>query len=349
MRKPKRISDKTRFVLLWLLAVGLEVPVLAQIAEQGLAVPPFWVVCMHLAGACAMFLAPPREKGWFQPTRHWAEPLGLLALLVPGAGSLFGGVLFLRHPVAHHDKEAYRFDDEEEDTSSWLASLGTPSAIRQELSEVLDVVPAVDALVSHDPAFKRGAIEILAKMRSPEAIGWIIRARKDRDPETRFYATSALSRLQSDFDNAIHAAEREMFKRPGDFTAQLALHRIRYDYARSGLLESATSGEMLRQARAWLAAPAERDREALRLLYLVERQLDPAQALATLDRLAKADPDQSVRWLWEKTALLFEMGRYGEARKIMFGLRAELLKADVPETEPELAQWRTAALWWTDA
>lgn len=349
MSKPKPTPFRTTFVLLWLLSIALEAPVLAQLAERGLAIPPLWVVVMHLASAAAMFLAPPREKGWFRPTRHWAQPLGLMALLVPGAGCLAGGCLFILHPVAHHDKEAYRFEDELEDDASWLASLGTASAIRQELSEALDVVPAVDALMGHDPAFKRGAIELLAKIRSPESIGWIIKARTDRDAETRFYATSALAMIQRDFDAAIHSAERDMFHRPGQLGPQLALHRVRYDYARSGLLEKEAAENLLRQSAEWLATPAGRDKDALHLLFLVERHLDPGRALETLDRMERDDPQHRSRWLREKVSLLFELGRYAETRRLMLDRKDEFLKEGDAAHDPELAQWRSAALWWTHA
>lgn len=345
MSKPEPQRSDFKGVLLGACAVLLEAPVMAVLCGHGFLSAP-WALASHLASATVMFLAPPREKGYFRPTRHWGEPLALLTLFIPGAGCLLAMGLYLSHSKAHEDRDAYRFEDDSNEDANWLAGLGDAADLEEKLADARDIIPAADALMGQDPGLKRGAIEVLAKMRSPEAIAMVIRARTDPDPEIRFYATTAMTRITRDYDTEVSGAEHEMYQRPGNMRAQLALHGIRCEYARSGLLEPATAAMMLLQSREWLAEPSAHDIDALILLFMVERQLDPMKALKILDQLSVRDTEQKSRWAREKVALAFEVGRYGEVSRLMQDLQGMLPQDSAGLSERETVDWRSATLWW---
>jgi len=345
LSKPERQPSSSRALVLGLLAFLLETPVISVLIGRPW-LPGGWTVLFHAAASVVMFFAPPREKGYLRPTRHWGEPLCLLTLVAPGAGCLLGLSLLALHPDAHADRDAYRFEEDEAEDVNWLAGQGAASDIREQLADARDVIPAADALLGRDPALKRGAIEVLAQIRSPEAISWLLRARTDPDPEIRFYATSAVTRVKRDYDAEMGAAQAEVVQRPGDLSKQLALERIRYEYARSGLLERATAVSMLGQCRERLGTLADHDVDALGLLFLAQREIDPAAALEALERLLRVDSPTRSRWLRERVSLAFELERYGDVRKLV-AQAGERLAEGEGLGQREAADWRSAALWWS--
>lgn len=344
MQTPAKTSIDRRFLALWALAGLCEAPLLALLLGLDAGLPGWAPPLGHLACAALVFFAPSKEKGWFLPSRHWGEGLGLAALLMPGLGWAMAGWLVIARGDAVRAKAAYRFDDDSPDDANPLAALGTPEAIRKELADALDVLPAADALLSADPALKRGAIETLARIRSADSVGWILRARTDPDPEVRFFATTAITRLNHDFDSAIQASAKEVLAKPGDPELQLALQRVRYEYAVSGMLDPTAREGLLLGCRKSLSASAERDPAAARLAFMVERELDPAASFSALERLERQDPEKRLRWVRERAELCFRLGRYAEARRTLMGEKEALL-ADA-QSDPE---WRSAVLWWTHA
>lgn len=342
MRRPATISAKAWASILWALAGLFELPLIAILAGLQLPFTRAWDAVFHIIAALLVFFAPPRERGWLQPTRHWGEPFGLATLLVPVLGWLASGwILWLRWD-ATAQKEAYRFDDDAPEDSNPLAALGTPLAIRRELADALEVLPAADALLSQDPMLKRGAIETLSRIKTSESLGWILRARTDGDPETRFYATSALTSLKRDFETAIRAAERESVNHPGDAIVRLAVQRVRYEYAVSGMVDGSARHALLVECRERLTAAAERDSDAARLAYLVERALNPREAFPALERLGRLDPSRQVRWLRERVELLFELGRHREVSALIHANRSAALAGTEADVE-----WRAAVFWWS--
>lgn len=343
MNKPAATYANARSALLWLAAGALEVPVAALAAGMDAGFPPAVTVGAHVVSAALMFFTPPRGKGWFLPTRHWAEPMALACLFLPVLGWAVCGLLLWRSGETTIHKEAYRFEESTPEESNPLAALGTPQAIRKDLADALEVLPAADALLSNDPALKRGAIETLARIRTSESIGWILRARTDPDPEVRFYATSALTRLKSEFETGVRAAEREAVLHPGDQTLRLAIHRVRFEYAASGILDGPARDSILGDCRRQLAATADRDPDAARLAFLIERELSPEGAYAALDRLESLDPSRSGRWLRERVELDFMLGRHASVAKALKGRKAEALADSTGDRD-----WQAAVMWWTD-
>lgn len=269
----------------------------------------------------------PGEPSFFGARRAW--PLGLLAFAMPGWGWLLAGALAfgLERPRPDGAEEA-------EDEEAGEAPLGQ----RARFLESIDVVSVADAIVSEDPALKRGAIETLAKIRTPAAIAWLLKTRSDQDPEARFYATSSLTSLKREYEERLKLAEKEALEKPSRADLRTGFCRLLHEYAVSGLADPLEKAQLLRKCARWLADRAEDDEESLALLYRVERERSPERALSALERLASLGGDRS-RWARERIELLFSLGRYRETREAMRRLGAS--GGD--------KEWEAAALWWAAA
>ncbi|PCI38888.1 MAG: hypothetical protein COB53_04080 [Elusimicrobia bacterium] len=346
MPRPNRSSFDARFLLLWIFAGVCESPVIALLLGWPIRISVSVGVLLHCAAAILTFVAPPPGKGYFKPSRHWGQALGLLTFLLPGVGWICAGWLVLRNRNAPLDKEAYIFVDNSPEDANPLAAMGSQNAVKDEIADAMDVIPAVDALLSDVPGLKRGAIETLSKIQTAEAVQWIQQARSEDDPEVRFYATTALTRLKHEFETSIRAAERELYKRPDEIEPQIAFLRVRYEYAISGMLDPDACTAILEECRDKLTGLSDRTTTAARLLFLVQRKLDPDSAFDILEKLDAINPERHSRWVRDRADLLFSLGRFGEVRKLLKGYRAELKEEGLGL--PEDREWRTQMLWWSD-
>ena len=79
-----------------------------------------------------------------------------------------------------------------------------PKSYGESLRHNLNVEPLVETIRSNAGTdLKRGAIEMLAKMRSPHAISLLKECLSDSNSEVRFYASSGLSRIEESLNEKI--------------------------------------------------------------------------------------------------------------------------------------------------
>lgn len=346
MPRPEKTSSRGRFLAVWAAAGLLELPVVSALFG-GASAPVPALVLLHFAASGVMFFAPPKGPGWFSPLRRWAEPLALWTLVFPGVGWVFALVLMFAHDPREKRKDFFRAEELDEEGKPFSAGFRlSEEGVQKRLLDAVDVMPAADILLGPDPTLKRGAIETLAKIKTPEAIGWLLKARTDRDPEVRFHATASLTTLKRDFDARIRVAEREVFEHPGEAHRQVLLHRVTYECAVSGLVDPDRRTELLDRCAARLKGLAERGDSALELLFRIEREILPDRALKTLDRLEERMPTRKAAWLKERASLLFRLGRYDEVRDLMIRLK-DAGSGGLSKTKtPEESEWQSAALWW---
>lgn len=339
---PRQASgDYLSFFVLFFAAGCLETGLLwrfiAPSGEPGL----FGALSQHAAAAALMFFAAPKGAGWLERERRWGDVLALWTFLLPGIGWLFIGLLRWEHGFrAPH--LSWSPPVEESDASS--ADDAGSGGLEQVYEDAIDILPAADALLGGDPALKRGAIDALARIKTPEAIACLLNARRDSSAEVRFFATSTLTRLKDDFERTLKAAERHSYEKPHDTAASVALCRILYDYADSGLMDAHGREETLGRCRRWLGENAEKDDESLKLLYRVNRRLRQVESLANIDGLLKRRPQERLEWLKEKSDLLFESGRIVEARETIAELGREMRRCAAES--PDDKDWQAAVLWW---
>lgn len=124
-----------------------------------------------------------------------------------------------------------------------------PNVERKErVLQELDFLSLADILGGADALLKRGAIERLAQLKTPEAIKLLLTHRTDSSMEIRFYATSALARIKKEFDEELESAKQEMKKDIYKVSARFLLAKRYLSYARSHLLDPETEASYEREA-----------------------------------------------------------------------------------------------------
>lgn len=335
------LGDFLLFYVLVFAAGCLETGLLWRFIAPSGAPGFFGALAQHAAAAALMFFAAPKGAGWLDRERRWGEVLALWTFLLPGIGWLFIGLLRWEHGFSA-PRMSWSPPEEEGDASS--ADDAGSGGLEQVYEDAIDILPAADALLGGDPALKRGAIDALARIKTPEAINCLLSARRDSSAEVRFFATSTLTRLKDDFERSLKAAERQAYEKPHDTSASVALCRILYDYANSGLMDAHSREETLGRCRRWLGENAVDDDESLKLLYRVNRRLRHVESLANIDGLLKRRPQERLEWLKEKSDLLFELGRIVEARETIEELGREMRRS--ASESPDEKDWQAAVLWW---
>jgi hypothetical protein len=350
LQRPEKTSAEPRFWALWAAAGAVELPWLALLVTGASWAGPSLLLAARFACAALVFFACPQRREAGVLVRPWARTLALAALVLPGWGWALAGLVRPAHerPLPAGSAELAE-ELQPEDDEAWTASPASGGEDRRML-EAADIAPATDILLGRDPTLKRGAIETLARIRTPQAVSWLLKCRSDTDPEVRFYATAALTSLKRDYEQKRRAAEAELFRKPGSASLELVAKRLALEYAQSGLLDPRSREALLAEARRGLDALAQRRPEALALLFEVELELRPEAALAVLDRLAARDGRQALPWIREKARLLFRLGRYEEVRRLVSLHAAEMLATPSgPLDAREAAEWKSASLWWTNA
>lgn len=111
-----------------------------------------------------------------------------------------------------------------------------PSGRRKErIAKELDLMPLSEILLGDDLAMKRGAIEQLVVIKTPEVIQLLHQYRTDPSVDIRFFVTNALSRIKKEYEEQLAAAKEEMKKDIYDIPKRSFLAKSYLLYARSGL------------------------------------------------------------------------------------------------------------------
>ncbi|WP_321402944.1 HEAT repeat domain-containing protein [Maridesulfovibrio sp.] len=111
-----------------------------------------------------------------------------------------------------------------------------PSDISEFLYEEVDVHPIADILTGTDMEMKRGAVNLLRRIGSAEAVKLLRKSLSDESAEVRFYAHTALTRLEEDYAQALDKA-RFRAEKYDSAQAHAELASTYRNYARSGLPE----------------------------------------------------------------------------------------------------------------
>lgn len=111
-----------------------------------------------------------------------------------------------------------------------------PEDVTEFLYEEVDVHPIADILTGDDMGMKRGAVNLLRRIGSFEAVKLLRKSLSDENAEVRFYAHTALTRLEEDYAGSIEKA-RFRVDRYESAQAHAELAAVYRNYARSGLPE----------------------------------------------------------------------------------------------------------------
>jgi hypothetical protein len=240
-------------VLAWTTAVILDgiAACLAVYAVSG-ASRWAWVVAIacHLAAAGALLAWGFGGRETATKDRYRARIYGLLVLFLPVMGLV--GSLILQLTCERWIRAHGRVEDFQEETAHRVIEprrIDLQKDLTTYFDEELSVQPVMDILAGFDDDLKRGAIDTLRRIGTPEAVAVLKKCLADKSTEVRHNAHTALTRLDEAFVQAVKTAKKQMAA-----GASKAAGRRRYaetclDYAKSGLLDADTRRHYLEMAR----------------------------------------------------------------------------------------------------
>lgn len=319
-----------RFVGCWMLAGLAEFPLAVHVYASGDADLRV-AVAGHILAAALIFFAVPRSIGWFSPLRLWALWGSMATLMLPGMGWLLTGVFFL---AAGGGEIPTHADEEDPARYIELPKVSREERREERIASELDFIPLVEILAGDDLDLKRGAIEQLERLRTPEAVQMLLQYRSDPSLEIRYYINSALVRIKNEFDEELEAARQQMQLDIYKISARVFLARIYLQYARSGLLDSELARNYEDEAIYHLTFAIESSTptaEAFRILIDCRLQRQEWQSADAVVEAASdqkfIDPAEADRY---RVDILYHTHRF----------------AEIPALLRRIPDYRMAAQWW---
>jgi hypothetical protein len=256
---PKRRMRAARF---WLSAVALE----GASVSLGVFVLPdsgrgWWtaVIICHLAAAAVLLAMGMGTPGEAASKAHYRARLyGFLVMFLPVMGLV--GSLILQLVCDRWIRARGLVEDFQAETEHRVIETQRPEIqmdLKTYFDEELAVQPVMDILAGFDDNLKRGAIDTLRRIGTPEAVNILKKCLADASPEVRYNAHTALTRLDEAHVRAIKTAKQPLDA--GNLKAEHHRHYARQcaDYGQSGLLDDDTRRYYLQMAKdAFMAAQA---------------------------------------------------------------------------------------------
>lgn len=318
-----------RLMVMFAIAMLLEGMALGVLLLADTVDAPLWLLpVLFLHGMAAYVLWSYRYQPATFPAMGYYFPAlaGLLTLALPVVGVVGSFVAMITSRVLMTPQGlAKDFEQSEFHHSDHIGEAKSEATVF--LHEELSTQPIVDVLQSGDADSQRGAIELLCRLRSPEAIALLRSALSSRLPEVRFYAHTALTRLEESMTSQIEKARDEAAG--GDNAALLRLAQGYRTYATSGLPEPTMMQYYMEESRNAfkLAAASEPNPETLLELALVcleMRAYDEAQPI--LEELR--DTSQAPRALLALCRLHFERHDYARLAPLISQMQTPLSGRD---------------------
>lgn len=287
---------------------------------------PFWRVFLPLAAhvLTIALLAVGFVRPWNlskAADRAWAVTAMCMALPVPLLGFLGFVVVYALVTSGTRGRGELLRDFQE--YISYDPSVAAQARARpgeRFIMDEVDVAPLRDILTGHDLALKRGAILSLSRLPRPEAVTLLKGALADPAREIRYYASTALSDMEREFNDRIFRLVREIEAAPTAVERHTELARIVLDYTEAGLLDEGMVRFFLDVGlraldKARLVATQDR-RIDLLMGRLQHRARDLEGASASLARYVEAVPNDRDAVLLA-AEIEFERGRLARAREIL--------------------------------
>jgi len=159
----------------------------------------------------------------------------------------------------------------------------------------LEISPLVDVLAEEDVRLRRGAINIMNRLPRKDAVKLLMTSLKDRSVENRFYAASELSRIETELNDNIVLAKKDVERTPESSAAHLSLANSYSEYYECGILDEITAGYYLDLALEEYYKVLAMEGEDIKVLnYLANLEIHKKEydkALAKFKRVCEMDPD----------------------------------------------------------
>lgn len=207
-------------------------------------------IALHLLAAACFMIYRPKDK----PTdtensygdAYYHRLFAMLIFFLPGIGILgtiatfiSAGVILHRQGLAESYEEGFKMEKE-----MLFLNGSTADIIQDELS----IEPIVDILNGNDVALKRGSISLLRKIKNKRAVELLKKCLADESSEVRFYAHTALTRIEADYAEQIKDALTRYTEEKTPYAGR-ALARTYRRYASSGLPEDSMLMQYMKDAK----------------------------------------------------------------------------------------------------
>jgi len=242
--------------ILWALAFVLEGGALLliyraiSVAPQGSVL--FLAILLHLAAASSLFCVPILNfESRAGSIRFYAHLTAWLTLFLPAIGLAGSSLTFFW--VKMFLKEKGIVEDHMELTDYSIKEIQSPGSGRNLqvfLQDELSVEPIMDILAGNDEDLKRGAVDLLGRIATPEAVALLRECLTNPSGDCRFYSHTTLARLDETHSRRIREAQALVPSGEGDKAEDLKhLGNVYRVYAESGLIEDETRDHFLKLAR----------------------------------------------------------------------------------------------------
>lgn len=233
--------------------------------------------------------------------------LALLLSLVYPVGGLIAAytIFFCKYLIPAKDSTSMHEDIlietelyENTEVDDYTAPVSEEDFIR----DSLDIESFSDIMHSDNVFLKRSVIEKLSRKDTREAVLLISDALKDDDIEIRFYASSALKKIEENFQSRILALKEKINQMPDSAETNLRLSIEYFKFCRSGLLDQTSRHFYLERAdRAIRQALAQTDDNIDVLLQAGKVLLDMGnaeEALLFFDNAHNLDQNNWQILIW---------------------------------------------------
>ncbi len=341
--------DPKRFLIFWILSGFCQFPFIECILfndARMLSQHPFISIGFYFLSVILIYFSLARGFRRFKGERLWARTFMVWYVFFPFFGWIITGTSFLGQSVYHKPYDfAENFDVSKSDDTDLHPNLTLFSShgerIRQ-IYEEADVIPIVDIFRDGDLDHKRGAIDLLIQLKTPESIRILHEHKKDASPEVRFFVNAALTRIKKSYDSEINAAQQQMKEKHNDLNSRFHLAREYHRYASSGLLDCDTSNYYNKEAVEYLQIVCE-SQESSNIAHFMLIEL-----LIELNSWKKAE--KAVQ-NFKSTSTIDEKNRLEKLKAIIFFNQRkyqnlnESLKFVSSQSDKEHT-WQASLNWW---
>ncbi|MBU1040027.1 MAG: HEAT repeat domain-containing protein [Proteobacteria bacterium] len=285
MDETSESTHRTGALFVWVVALPLHATSLLAAWRFHTGKEPLFAVlalCLLVASSLAFVLPCLFSSKWRENSSSIYGLTATLTLCVPGAGIIGCLLALLCAQLLMRQKNKIK-----EFKKSLESALGEDSRwimrkrVGQVLADEIAIEPVIDVLQGDDPDLKRGAVKLLQRIGTPNAVGLLRQSLSDQFPEVRFYAHSALTELEDAFTSRIQALNATLEKTPSAAAYRLLGMQYRA-YADSGLADEIARGQHLVSCRDALLRSLELEPDHDQTMLLL------AQALLDLNQLREA-------------------------------------------------------------
>lgn len=250
---------------------------------------------LHIAAAWSIWMERPGKPADGNPQiearRHVFTLAAMIVAFFPGIG-LLGLAVAMSIKARSRRKGLVEVLSGEMHSTYKTLGIERVEDLEDFLVKESSVEPIREILQGSDAGLKRGAISFLGGMHSPLCVELLKESLSDANPEVRFYAHAAMTKIDDAFSQGIKEAEAALEENDAPCFTALGTACLRY--ANSGIVEEVMRAQFLEKARAAFKGAAELSPEdhslQIRLGYLHLEMGEYANAQKCFERVPEDAP-----------------------------------------------------------